>query len=88
MSNIKEMNLRLADNLSLTRVHEKSKVSLRPLARKNFILDALQKQPVYEGYNELYKVCSYVLSFLFWVTNVCGQTQVESQLIIPKKREV
>eukprot|EP00111_Clytia_hemisphaerica_P023811 TCONS_00070164-protein len=56
LSTIKEMNLRLADNLSLTRVHEKSKVSLRPLARKNFILDALQKQPVYEGYNELYKL--------------------------------
>ena len=55
-TSIKEMNLKLADNLDLTRVHEKSKISLRPLARKNFILDALRKQPVYEGYNELYKV--------------------------------
>jgi len=70
-STIKEMNLRLADNLDLTRVHEKSKISLRPLARKNFVLDALKKQPVYEGYNELYKVSLFFLFFLLTEDNCC-----------------
>ena len=51
-----EQNLELADDIGFTRVSEKCKVSLRHLARKNYVLDALKERPVFEGYNELYKV--------------------------------
>ena len=71
-TDIKEKNLELADDISLTRVSEKSKVSLRHLARQNYILDALQEKPVWEGLNDLYKVCKLGFDFAGYVeATVC-----------------
>ena len=55
-----EQNLQLADELDLTPVTVKSKISVRHLSRKNYVLDALKERPVFEGIIELYK--SLVLS--------------------------
>ena len=55
-ASISELNLELADDIDLTRVSVKSKVSLRHLSRKNYVLDALKARPVFEGRNEMYKV--------------------------------
>ena len=52
----KEQNLELADDINLVRVSVKSKVSLRHLARQNYVLEALKKNPVIESFTELYKV--------------------------------
>lgn len=57
--NITERNLELADNINLVRVTEKNKISLRHLARKNFILDTLKVKPVFEETSDLYKVKYY-----------------------------
>ena len=59
-STLTEKNLLLADELDLTPVTVKSKMSVRHLSRKNYVLDALKERPVFEGIIELYK--SLVLS--------------------------
>ena len=79
-TDIKEKNLELADDIALTRVSEKSKVSLRHLARKNYILDALQEKPVWEGLNDLYKVCKTWLWFVFF--GICRSNHLQMFFII------
>lgn len=60
LSTLKEKNLELADEVDLTRVSIKSKVSVRHLSRKNYVMDAMKQRPVFEGSVDLYK--SLVLS--------------------------
>lgn len=54
--NISQQNLQLADNLNLVRVTEKNPISLRHMARRNFILDVVKEHLVFEEKTDLYKV--------------------------------